>query len=79
MVQQSGTEAFFKEYKRDSCEVAKDNLRRVCNDVLLDGINKAKKPMKSKSIFWHRPLWLNYFSMKSGPLTKISWTSLNRW
>lgn len=43
MIKHSKTEIFFKEYKRDSCETARENLRRVCNDVLLDGINKAKK------------------------------------
>jgi hypothetical protein len=42
IVKHSGTEIFIKEYKRDSCEIEKEALRRVCNDVLLDGINKAK-------------------------------------
>jgi len=41
-VKHSGTENFFKEYKRDSCENEKDSLRRICNDILLDGINKAR-------------------------------------
>jgi hypothetical protein len=42
MIKHSGTEIFFKDYKRDSCEIAKDSLRRICNDILLEGINKAK-------------------------------------
>ena len=43
MVKHSGAEFFFKEYKKEFCESEKDALRRICNDVLLDGINKAKK------------------------------------
>ncbi|HON59941.1 MAG TPA: hypothetical protein PLT45_10460 [Smithella sp.] len=43
MIRYSKTEMFFKEFRKDSCETAKEDLRRVCNDVLLDGINKAKK------------------------------------
>lgn len=42
MVKHSGAEFFFKEYKKEFCEVEKDALRRICNDILLDGINKAK-------------------------------------
>jgi hypothetical protein len=42
MVKHSGTEIFFKEYKREFCEVEKDSLTRICNDILLEGINKAK-------------------------------------
>jgi hypothetical protein len=42
MVKHSRTEFFFKEYKREFCEIEKDSLRRICNDILLDGINKAK-------------------------------------
>jgi hypothetical protein len=42
MVKHSGTEIFFKEYKREFCEVEKDSLKRLCNDILLEGINKAK-------------------------------------
>ncbi|PKN10372.1 MAG: hypothetical protein CVU72_01420 [Deltaproteobacteria bacterium HGW-Deltaproteobacteria-7] len=42
MVKYSGTEFFFKDYKREFCEIEKETLRRVCNDVLLDGINKAR-------------------------------------
>lgn len=42
MIKHSGTEIFFKDYKKDSCEIEKESLRRVCNDILLDGINKAK-------------------------------------
>ncbi len=42
MVKHSGTEIFFKEYKREICEEEKDSLKRICNDILLEGINKAK-------------------------------------
>lgn len=42
MIKHSGTEIFFKDYKKNSCEIEKDSLRRICNDILLDGINKAK-------------------------------------
>ncbi|MGA3279826.1 MAG: hypothetical protein ABSD50_02445 [Smithella sp.] len=42
MVKNSGTENFFKDYKRESCEIEKDALKRILNDILLDGINKAK-------------------------------------
>jgi len=42
MVKHSGTEDFFKEYKREFCEAEKEALKRICNDVLLDGINKAR-------------------------------------
>lgn len=42
MIRHSGTEFFFKDYKRDLCEAEKDALKNICNDVLLDGINKAK-------------------------------------
>jgi hypothetical protein len=34
-------EYFFKDYKRESCEIEKETLKRVCTDVLLDGINRA--------------------------------------
>ena len=42
MVKHSRTEFFFTEYKKDLCEAEKDSLKRICNDILLDGINKAK-------------------------------------
>ncbi|MFZ1036609.1 MAG: hypothetical protein WAN57_05330, partial [Smithella sp.] len=42
MVKNSGTEFFFKDYKREFCEIEKDALKRILNDILLDGINKAK-------------------------------------
>ena len=42
MVKHSKTEIYFKDYKREFCEIEKAALRRTCNDVLLDGINKAK-------------------------------------
>ncbi len=42
MVKHSGTEFFLKDYKREFCETEKDALKRLCNDILLDGINKAK-------------------------------------
>ncbi|MGP8153306.1 MAG: hypothetical protein ACLQBQ_04055 [Smithella sp.] len=42
MIKHSGTEFFFNDYRRELCEIEKDALKRVCNDVLLDGINKAK-------------------------------------
>jgi len=41
-IKHSGTDIFFKEYKREFCEIEKDALKRICNDALLDGINKAK-------------------------------------
>ena len=42
MIKHSRSEYFFKDYKREFCEIEKDTLRRVCTDVLLDGISKAK-------------------------------------
>ena len=42
MIKNSQSEDFFEEYKREFCEIEKETLRRVCTDVLLDGINKAK-------------------------------------
>jgi hypothetical protein len=42
MIKHSQSENFFEEYKRELCETEKDTLRRVCTDVLLDGINKSK-------------------------------------
>ena len=42
MIKHSQSEDFFEEYKREFCEIEKDTLRRVCTDVLLDGINRAK-------------------------------------
>lgn len=42
MIKHSRTEFFFKEFKRDVCELEKEALKRICNDILLDGINKAK-------------------------------------
>jgi len=42
MIKHSQSEDFFNDYKRESCEIEKDTLRRVCTDVLMDGINRAK-------------------------------------
>jgi hypothetical protein len=42
MIKHTGTEIFFKDHRKDSCEIEKNSLRRICNDILLDGINKAK-------------------------------------
>ena len=42
MIKHSRSEYFFKDYKRELCEVEKDTLRRVCTDVLQDGISRAK-------------------------------------
>ena len=42
MIKHSQSEYIFKDYKREFCEIEKDTLRRVCTDVLLDGISKAK-------------------------------------
>lgn len=42
MIKHSQSEDFFSDYKRDSCEIGKETLRRVCTDALIDGINKAK-------------------------------------
>ncbi len=42
MIKHSRSEHFFKDYKRESCEIEKDALRRVCTDILLDGISRAK-------------------------------------
>jgi len=41
-IKHSRSEYFFRDYKRESCEIEKDILRRVCTDVLLDGISRAK-------------------------------------
>jgi hypothetical protein len=43
IIKHSGTDIFFKEYKREFCETEKEALKRLCNDILLEGINKAKK------------------------------------
>jgi hypothetical protein len=42
MIKHSQSEYFFRDYKRELCEIEKDALRRVCTDVLLDGISRAK-------------------------------------
>lgn len=42
MIKHSQAEDFFNDYRREACEAEKDNLKRLCTDVLLDGINKAK-------------------------------------
>ena len=42
MIKHSRSEYFFKNYKREFCEIEKDTLKRVCTDALLDGIAKAK-------------------------------------
>jgi len=42
VIKHSQTEIFFEEYKKELYEAEKENLRRVCTDVLLDGINRAK-------------------------------------
>jgi len=33
MIKHSRSEYFFKDYKREFCEIEKDTLRRVCTDV----------------------------------------------
>ena len=42
MIKHSQSEYFFRDYKRELCEIEKDALRRVCTDALLDGISRAK-------------------------------------
>ena len=42
MIKHSRSEYFFKNYKRELCEIEKDALRHLCTDALLDGINRAK-------------------------------------
>lgn len=42
MIKHSRSEYFFQDYKREFCEIEKDTLKRVCTDVLLDGISRAK-------------------------------------
>jgi hypothetical protein len=42
MIKHSQSENFFKDYKRELCEIEKETLRRVCTDVLQDGISRAK-------------------------------------
>jgi hypothetical protein len=42
MIKHSRSEYYFRDYKREFCEIEKDKLRRVCTDVLLDGISRAK-------------------------------------
>ncbi len=41
LIRHSHSEYFFKDYKRESCEIEKETLKRVCTDVLQDGINRA--------------------------------------
>ena len=42
MIKHSRSENFFKDYKRERCEIEKETLRRICTDVLQDGISRAK-------------------------------------
>lgn len=42
MIKHSESEDFFNSYKRESCEIEKETLKRVCTEVLTDGINRAK-------------------------------------
>lgn len=42
MIKYSQSENFIDDYTRELCESEKDALKRVCTDVLLDGINRAK-------------------------------------
>ena len=42
MIKHSRSENFFKDYKRELCEIEKETLRRICTDVLQDGISRAK-------------------------------------
>lgn len=42
MIKHSRSESFFKDYKREYCEIEKDTLRRICTDILQDAINRAK-------------------------------------
>lgn len=42
MIKHSRSENIFKDYKRELCEVEKDTLRRICTEVLQDGISRAK-------------------------------------
>jgi hypothetical protein len=42
MIKHSESEDFFNDYKRESCEIEKETLRRFCTEVLTDGINRAK-------------------------------------
>jgi len=42
MIKHSRSENFFRDYKRELCEVEKDALKRICTDVLQDGISRAK-------------------------------------
>ena len=42
MIKHSRSEYFFSDYKGELCEVEKDALKRICTDVLQDGISRAK-------------------------------------
>jgi len=42
MIKHSRSENFFKDYKREYCEIEKDTLRRNCTDILQDGISRAR-------------------------------------
>jgi hypothetical protein len=42
MIRQSRTESYHNDYLRESCESEKEILRRLCADVMQDGINRAK-------------------------------------
>jgi hypothetical protein len=41
MIKHSRAEYFFKDFKRESCEIEKETLKRICTDILQDGINRA--------------------------------------
>ncbi len=42
MIKHSETENYFKDYKRENLKNEINALRNLCNDVLLDGLNRAK-------------------------------------
>ncbi len=65
MIKHSRSEYFFKDYKRELCEIEKDALRCICTDVLLDGISKAKSTAEIQIDFLGRRLWQKCFWRKS--------------
>ncbi|HLZ19643.1 MAG TPA: hypothetical protein VKO67_08515, partial [Smithellaceae bacterium] len=42
MIKHSRSETYYKDYKRETCESEKSNLKHLCRDILQDGINRAK-------------------------------------
>jgi hypothetical protein len=42
MIKHSRTENFFEDYNKEICENEKKTLNRICTNVLLEGINRAK-------------------------------------